>query len=144
MRLGFTGTRAGMTAEQRAAFIWWLHQWMPDEFHHGDCVGSDDESATIVHVEIPKCKIVCHPPIDTKLRAYNTFHQEIREPKTHFARNRDIVDETDKTVGTPREIKWQPRGGTWYTLDYAIKCAKPPAILWPNGTRSDPTTRGAS
>lgn len=116
------------------------------EFHHGDCIGADDDAADIVaeilgdsDMDMRTCKIVCHPPVDEQHRAFNEMADETREPLTHFARNRAIVDETDVLCATP----WQTEtpapktgGGTWYTIEYAMKKGKPVHIIWPDGSVS--------
>lgn len=140
MKIGFTGTRDGMKQPQMDAFYERVC-FMDDNiesFHHGDCVGADDDAARVIHElncsDNCSIKIVCHPPIDESHRAFNEFHDEIRPAKTHFARNRDIVDETDMLVATPREMERQDRGGTWYTVDYARKKGKRVVLILPDGT----------
>lgn len=136
MKIGFTGTRNGMTSAQKMAFASLIESLKPTEFHHGDCVGADDEAATMVH-ESSYATVTCHPPTDEKLRAWNPKATFTVEAKTHFARNRDIVNETDMLIGTPGAPTWQPRGGTFYTMDYAIKRGKPVKVIWPDGTVED-------
>lgn len=149
MRIGFTGTRHGMTDVQLQAFDEWLCS-QPDvsEFHHGDCVGADDEAANDIH-EIahgedpgPPIKVVCHPPVDESHRANNSHYDEVLPPLTHFARNRAIVDGTDILVACPGSMEEQQFGGTWYTIRYARKKDKPIVIVWPNGTLT--TENGAT
>ena len=97
IKLGITGTRDGMSAHQWQQVISILSSPEGErELHHGDCVGVDSEIALLARDL--GWRIVCHPPIDEKLRAF-TPYDEIRVPKTHFARNRDIVD---STVGRPK------------------------------------------
>lgn len=136
-KVGFTGTRFGMTPPQRDEFASWIRAIQPIEFHHGDCVGADDEAATIVReIMGGKCAIHCHPPVDETHRAFNR-HADVTHPaKTHFARNRDIVDATGQTIGAPCDNSPQPRGGTWYTLGYAEKRRKSRRIMWPDGSSS--------
>ncbi len=138
MKIGFTGTRKGMTLAQREEFRKLIAQLTgPDfcrdaEFHHGDCVGADDEAATYAH-ESGFYSVVCHPPVDESLRAFNPFATFTTEPKTHFARNRDIVNEADVLIACPCDMSDQPKGGTWYTIGYAKKKGKPTYIIWPDG-----------
>lgn len=138
MRIGFTGTRFGMTQPQRASVkgILELYKTPDIETHHGNCVGADDEFHDLAG-RVNAIRVI-HPPSDTKLEANNPFFNEIRERKTHFARNRDIVDETDFLVAAPYHDSEQERGGTWYTVKYAEKRGKPVVIVWPNGLLSRP------
>lgn len=134
MRLGFTGTRRGMTGNQARTFNGLVAASALKEFHHGDCVGADDEAANIVEGwKFFDAEIICHPPVDETHRAFNQHSSRTLPPKTHFARNRDIVDATDFLVATPCEMERQDRGGTWYTISYALKIGKPVYIIWPDG-----------
>lgn len=135
MKIGFTGTRNGMTRQQIEAFGTLLSAIPFDEFHHGDCIGADNEAANLVFgLRGACCKTVVHPPVDEKLRAFNKLYVEMREPKTHFARNRDIVNECDVLIVCPLQSERQERGGTWYTHDYAIKRGKKVIVIRPDGT----------
>lgn len=137
MKFGVTGTRVGMTDEQRAAFRNWIEGWgeiLLEEFHHGSCQGVDVEAARIVRELVPACYIVAHPgPDGDPCQESSGVDNETRPPLTHFARNRNIVNETDWLAALPRELERQPRGGTWYTVGYAEKSRKPLALIWPNG-----------
>lgn len=129
MRLGFTGTRNGLTPSQDRALFDLLESLPISEAHHGDCVGADAEFHKILDGVVP---IIGHLPIDDSLRAFCEF-RSTREPKRHFERNRDIVNETDALIVCPMQDAWQPRGGTWYTHDYAKKQGKQIWIVWPTG-----------
>lgn len=141
MKVGFTGTRKGMTDAQHSALADWIdaHPSMA-EFHHGDCVGADAES----HVAVlcwSRAHIFVHPPVDDSLAATCAGGARVtRLPrKTYFARNRDIVDACDVLLACPME-KWTTlpnRGGTAYTVGYARKCGKLVVIFWPDGTVSE-------
>lgn len=145
MKIGFTGTRHGMTSEQMGAFSQFMSEVFPlTEFHHGDCVGADDEAANIMSdirsnsdMDARRWKIVCHPPADETHRAFNEHYDEMREPKTHFARNRAIVDECDMLIAAPQyaePITQTTRGGTAYTVTYARKKGKKVYVIRPDGT----------
>ena len=128
MKVGVTGTREGATAYQLAELRKVSAELKGTEFHHGDCKGVDEQAALIA--EELGYKIVCHPPIDTHLRAFFPY-DECREPLTYLARDRKIVDEVDVLIVVPLHMEWQPKGGTWYTHDYAKKTNKPFNIIWP-------------
>ena len=58
----------------------------------------------------------------------------MHEPRQYHERNRNIVDATDILVATPKENKGDIyRGGTWYTINYAVSKGKPVYIIWPDG-----------
>jgi hypothetical protein len=57
--------------------------------------------------------------------------------KSHFARNRDIVNECDVLIGTPPYqaiITKETKGGTAYTVNYAAKQGKPALVVYPDGS----------
>ena len=135
--VGFTGTRHGMSAVQKEAFARVLEEADGDQFHHGDCVGADAEAAAIAF-ELG-WQIICHPPLKDEHRANTTFHRAdfARPQKSHFARNRDIVDESQLLIACPQymdPITKETMGGTAYTVNYARKCGKPVWIVRPDGT----------
>lgn len=132
MKIGVTGTRNGMNEEQMKRFKFTLAtmiQSQEDEFHHGDCVGVDEEAAIIA--SNMGIQTVCHPPVDESLRAYHNS-TIILEQKNHFARNRNIVDSVDFLFVVPYQDEWQSRGGTWYTHDYARKKGVETFTIWPS------------
>jgi hypothetical protein len=134
MKIGFTGTRYGMSSMQKRAFEILILQKQPYEFHHGDCKGADFESHLIVdHVRRDKCmgiSIIVHPPENDRLREF-CKGDEIRPPLPYHMRNVNIAKETDLLIATPRESKEQKRGGTWFTVRHARKLEKEVIILWP-------------
>ncbi len=109
---------------------------MPLEFHHGDCDGGDEDAHNIVREELGNsCRIIIHPPVDNQHRACCGDAFKILEPKTHLARNRDIVRAVGSLVGIPRLMQPEIRGGTWYTIDFATeKEPRPVTVIWPDGT----------
>ena len=131
MKIGITGTRSQLTGHQIKSIIDYLKSvfTIGSELHHGDCVGADAHVASLAK-EIGY-KIVCHPPMSNDLRA-NFESDEIRNPLSYFARNRNIVDETDFLIVAPYQNEWQSFGGTWYTHDYAVKKNKQLRIFFPD------------
>lgn len=131
-KIGVTGTRSGMTNEQYFELRNFLNEcdYRDLEFHHGDCIGVDEQAAKVA--ESVGARIVCHPPEKDELRAFFTSH-EIREPKSYFARNRNIVDEVDLLIVIPYQETRQDRGGTWYTYDYAKKKDRKIMLITPKG-----------
>jgi len=132
-RLGITATRNGLSEAQREAFAKIVKEYQPDEFHHGDCVGGDADGVAIVReIMGDRCKIVCHPPIKDDVRAF-VPSDITHEPFSYFKRNRNIVDAVDFLFGGPP--CWNPRnvGGTWYTINYALKVKKHVRYVSPDG-----------
>lgn len=132
-RVGFTGTRKGMTDEQTTVFTTWITSMDPDEFHDGDCDGSDEEAHGIVRVYVPLCRMIGHPPNKDKHRAHCKYHMNFM-PKPYLERNMDIVDDVDRMIATPATMGGEGRGGTWYTIRYARQQGRPLTIIYPDGT----------
>jgi len=129
IKIGFTGTRHGMTKEQLDALKTIVKSKKVEEFHHGMCVGSDKQSHDFIKKE--KIKIVGHPP------KYKKFMAECKcdilmKPHDYLKRNKNIVDETDILVATP-DTKERVRSGTWSTVRYARKQSKKIYIIHKNG-----------
>jgi len=132
MKVGFTGTQRGMSEFQRISFEAGLRfMFEPDsEFHHGDCIGADEQAQSIAM----RLGFIIHiyPPIDPKKRAFcNGPH--IMVPKPYLERNHDIVDATDILIATPGEAIEQLRSGTWATIRYARKKNRKLLIIGPAG-----------
>jgi hypothetical protein len=129
MRVGFTGTQRGMTNAQLATFRSLVRGWR-GEFHHGDCVGADEQAhAFAAEVGL---KTVCHPPINESKRAF-TRNDVTLEPKEYLDRNKDIVRDTEILVATPGEFEEQLRSGTWSTVRYARRMGRGIWIVPPDG-----------
>ncbi len=126
MKLGFTGTRRGMTAAQRHSLIseltWYRYRGHAQptfdvEFHHGACRGADTEAASIA--ERLGCSIVSHPPSNMGSAAL-------------LARNRQIVAACELLLAAPEGPELL-RSGTWATIRHARKTLRHTIILWPDG-----------
>lgn len=135
MKVGFTGTRNGMTRLQITMFQLIVNKFpsvmLVTEFHHGDCVGADSEaSKTVDTLAQGTCVIVGHPGNRDSLRAFERC-DIVRERKPFLERNHDIVDETDLLIATPATLYEMQRSGTWATIRYAQRKNKPVAILPP-------------
>ncbi len=139
IKVGFTGTRFGMSVAQYNSLksllgsIEWNHGVV--ELHHGDCVGADAEVHGLLEYQAMH-RIVIHPPEKDEHRAFCRNYHEMRLPKSHFARNRDIVDEGDVLIATPLQMTHQPNGGTWYTYDYGMRRGRPIALVLRDGAIS--------
>lgn len=137
--LGITGTRQGMNKLQQKAFLSVVAKLlerypMLNTFHQGDCVGVDTQSAKLVK-ELYDFTVVAHPPVSKKLVG-DFKSDQVREDKTYFARNRDIVDESSIMIAITLENEDpSPKlSGTWYTLNYSIKNKKETYHIKPDGS----------
>lgn len=153
MRVGFTGTREGMTNAQAARFKELLAELTPDELHQGCCIGADDE-ATVFFASyatnrllegFEPVRIVGYPsdiPSTTSKNAV-TWCDELKEPKPPLERDKDIVDalteSEDVLFATPKGMAEERRSGTWFTVRYARKHGKRIVVIYPDGST---TTEG--
>ncbi len=131
--LGITGTRNGMRDKQKLVVRFIAGFLLPDEAHHGDCLGADAEFHDIVREET-KAIIVVHPPSNPKNRAFKQGDFIMKE-KPFMVRDDDIIDESDLMLATPFQFEEQGRGsGTWAVIRHTRKARKPLIIIWPDGT----------
>lgn len=138
MRIGFTGTRLGMSEAQSLAFTALMMTAVRDHpvsFHHGDCVGADAQAHAVVRSLNGRVRpnIVVHPPTDDRLRA-KCDGDLIRTPHDHLTRNKDIVDGTDLLIAAPETAEEVQRSGTWSTVRYARKTGKRVVVINPDGS----------
>lgn len=118
--IGFTGTRDGITNDQRAKIHTILNDYNNIVALHGDCIGADTDFHNIckMHDDII---INIYPPTDSKLRAFN-IGDNIMAEQPYLIRNKDIVDNSDILIACPKDKnKPQQRSGTWSTIRYAQK-----------------------
>ena len=131
MKVGFTGTRAGMNDYQKNQVENLLYATMNPfditEVHHGDCIGADTDFHNMCLGFLP---IVIHPS-NLLTRAWNEGAVRILEPKAPLVRDRDIVDSIDVLIATPRQCYEITRSGTWATVRYARKMHKLIYIIYP-------------
>ncbi len=130
-RYGFTGSREQPTFEQATALRFWFEA-RAGEFHHGDCIGSDEAAHDIVR-SLRDWRIVVHPGDTPHLRAYVSGYNELYPVKPNLERNTDIVNETDELVATPAGPETL-RSGTWSTIRKALRAGKRTTIIWPDGS----------
>ena len=146
MKLGYTGTRSGMTAAQKASIRRFVekHAVDIDEVHHGDCIGGDDEFDSIIReLAKPGCNIIAHPSNVEPTRAYvdcKEVGDSRRRVKTTMLPERppilrdcDIVDAVDTMIAAPRTYEEQAHSGTWFTYKYANKHKRKTYMIFPDG-----------
>lgn len=128
MKIGFTGTREGMSQEQKEEFALLLLNLHPTEFHHGDCEGADAEAHDIVRECFPDVEIHVHPPKSNYRQAFKKGDVHY-EPEEYLIRDKQIVDMTEFIFGAPKSDKELKRSGTWYTIRYARSIGRNPHVL---------------
>lgn len=137
---GFTGTRVGMTSDQLEIISTILNFVVVMEFHHGDCVGADQQADAIACTRYHDIRIKIHPPENPRYRAYcQKIHfrkglHEVLPEKPYLGRNSDIVDACDVLIAAPRTVGEELRSGTWATVRYARKIGKMIMLVYPDGT----------
>lgn len=136
-RLGFTGTQVGWSDAQITEvgnYIRALLSGKPIVGHHGDCVGSDEMFHDLLGML--KQRLIIHPPTIPSKRAFCDVkypHECFVMPELPYLdRNRQIVDETDRLLATPKGPE-ELRSGTWATIRYAKKLSRPIRIIYPDG-----------
>lgn len=134
-RIGCTGPRDGITQPQLLRVVEAL-KVLRDErgaefLHHGDCKGADQQIAEMARTM--NYTLVCHPPIWPVYRAF-VASDEMRAEKEYHPRNRDIVDETELLLATPKTQRPTVKSGTWYTVGYAQSLGRPVTLIFPDGS----------
>lgn len=138
LKIGFTGTQKGMKfkqIEKLADFLSFIYLHV-EEFHHGDCIGADNDFHNMTIVLSPPCEIVIHPPKNESKRAFCEGGIVLHK-KEYLDRNHDIVDDTDCLIAATDGYEEKLRSGTWATIRYAIKKNKPVFIFYPDGTNKN-------
>ena len=137
MRVGFSGTRHGMSHAQKRGVISVLAEIGPaTQYHAGCCVGADEEFTVIVSVYSHDYAIVGHPSALKQLtsKVCADFCNLVFPAKPPLERNRDIVEATDVLVAAPETAEEQLRSGTWATIRYARKLGRPVYLVMPDGS----------
>lgn len=129
MKIGFTGSREGMSQSQKEQLVLKLQELNPTEFHHGDCEGADSEAHDIVREFFPNVKIHIHPPKSDYMRAFKKG-DIIYEQDDYIPRDERIVDFTEFLIGAPKVTDFEEkRSGSWYTIRYARRKQKAHKVL---------------
>jgi len=131
--VGFTGTRHGLTPEQKLALIGILNAYGYDEaeIHLGDAIGADDEARQIARNV--RYWLHGHPSDRDDQRAFGNF-DFLETPLPPLERNRVIVDSAEALIACPSGFSEVLRSGTWATVRYARRTGVPVIIIWPDGT----------
>ncbi len=134
MKIGFTGSRQGLTTAQRDTLTKVLHELAPSEAHHGDCLGADaefDELCRPLGIAIH-----IHPPDDPRQRAWRNSIAPctVHSVRPFLTRNKAIVVACDLLLAAPAGFKEVRQSGTWATIRHARNVGRPLIIVFPDGT----------
>lgn len=132
MKVGITGTREGWTPEQHMAFAEMAAHGCIDEFHHGDCMGVDEQSAKLISKVYGEGFLHCHPPSMDVHRAF-VASGTTYPAKPYLVRNTDIVNAVGVLIVIPKDTTPRHRSGTWHTYRKAVNTGTRRCIIWPNG-----------
>lgn len=138
MILGFTGTKIGMTHEQKLLVRHQLLEMSPARVVHGDCVGADDDFDRIA-VQLGLLREL-YPSDATSYRARGDLRQPellfaVHEPAPPLRRNVLIVRSATQMLACPKGPE-ERRSGTWATVRRAVQDGKPVLVIWPDGNVS--------
>lgn len=139
MILGFTGTRTGMTAAQRAALPQ-VVATLPDLVLHGGAKGADAQFhawvAPLYKPVLPQIEVYPGESVRWTHWNYASFSGslfKVHPTSEPLARNKAIVSRCDHLLACPDGPE-RTRSGTWATVRYARKAGKPMTIIMPDGT----------
>jgi hypothetical protein len=136
LKIGFTGTRGGMTVDQTTKFVRFIRQYI-GEFHNGYAEGSDEDALRTVD-HMGGFTLHIHPPKNKKYIAhYQPRHSEVvwYEEDEYGERDRQIVVASDVMVATPSgKVEIKRGSGTWLTVRIARVELKPLLIIFDDGT----------
>jgi len=134
--LGFTGSEHSVPQKQLNALQHVLSQLRDpglddQQFHHGDCIGADDQAGRLAHGLGYQVHI--HPPIIEDKRAFS-IHHFAHPAAQYLTRNGHIADRAQILLAAPDTIDERLRSGTWATVRYARQRRVPAILVFPDGT----------
>jgi len=140
--IGVTGSRYGMTPQQEKKFRSLIYREVgyrnldrsaseKDQFHHGACVGADEQMARIAKEEYGLW-LVAHPG---DMPSWTTKYDSdvTLKPQAALMRNMDIVYQCDVLIAMPHTHHEVLRSGTWATIRGARSRSVRGVIVYPDG-----------
>ena len=134
MTVGFTGTRDGLTEEQKTALTAVLDGFEDFDFYHGSCLGADYQAHQIALTRATSITALPGHGVNGESPLY--FKAEgarIEDPLPYLQRNRRIVDLTEVLIACPESDEERLRSGTWSTVRYARRKSKTLIMIYPSG-----------
>ena len=134
MIYGVTGTQHGWTEAQRVQFTLMVAELDVTEWHHGDCIGVDDQASEVIRLRFGQDIIHAHPPDDDRKRAYVPSGPS-HPLKPYLERNWDIAKAVETLFVIPKTRKKLVRSGTWHTYRAAKACKKRIIVIYADGSQ---------
>lgn len=136
MKLGFTGTRNGMSDAQVRTVLQFLydHRAKIDYVIHGGCVGADDDfdklaaSLGILRSVFPSDRPKLSISSDVLIARGPCV---IHSPDDPLKRNKVIVKHSTDMLACPRQREEVLRSGTWATIRYSRKAGVKLEVIAP-------------
>lgn len=143
--IGYSGTRLGMAERQSISVLRLLTSYhiMGEEmwFHHGNCRGGDDQSQAMARKL--GYKIYRHPALSDVYDA-NCPYDASDAPFSYHGRNQRIVMRTGILIAAPYRANDSQGGGTWWTINCAIRMKKPVIVVHRDGSYAKIEAGGAT
>ncbi len=139
-RIGFTGSRKGLTTDQQEALRQQLRELLEEhreeeiEGHHGDAIGADAQfHALCQELSVP---VVIHPSRNQSERAFCPGAKVTHPAREFRDQSEAIVNVCQVLIAAPDGFKERVRGsGTWMTVRAARRAEKTIVFCYPDGTR---------
>jgi len=132
VKLGFMGSRGGMTQNQVHALTKVLKDLDVTEVHHNDVHGAAHQFHNMANRIVMGASFIAHPPNTPKYRAFCNVSSSV-PPSGYLQSGKQIVDATDLLVAAPRTDCETRLGLTWKVVRYARNQKKNLLIIRPNG-----------
>jgi hypothetical protein len=131
---GFTGTRAGMSMDQRVYVRSSLVIGTPTIIRHGGADGSDTEFHAMWREELSQNWADVWPASELRAKLFEKQnHVTVNPVMDPLDRNVEIVKRSSFLIATPQTQQEVQRSGTWATVRAARRHVVPVLIIWPNG-----------
>jgi hypothetical protein len=136
MKIGFTGTRKGMTDYQKSAVADLLHHFKtttanPIYAYHGCAVGADRQFNDLLKAENFKSLRIEGYPGDQSQYWWGRKNCDlVYTPKQYHYRNKIIARICDVLIACPETVE-ELHSGTWSTVWYARRKSKTICIVYP-------------
>lgn len=136
MKIGFTGTRIGLTAAQALALEEYLRvRFLPEQAWaiHGDCIGADAAFDSICSKLGIRRGVYPSDVEVTRARCDRRGATVMHAPAAPKRRNVWIVKSSDILIACPKNGREEQRSGTWHAVRVAWTSGKRVDVVWPDG-----------